>query len=148
MKTGQNAKCSGNSDPSACSWTPKVPGGRPLAIRQVHYGDLALGPGLPQQTPPGNSLNSISSSYLPINARPLPPRSCIAGNAIIWAEGNTDGLTAPVSAKGHERASEPPGLWQPHSPGGTEPLLWAGLGVPLLTPETDTADRSLPLNHS
>lgn len=84
VKTGQNnAKHSGNSDPNACVWIPEVPGGRPLAIGQAHYGEVSLGQGLPEQTPPGNSLNPISSSYLPINAGPLPPRSCVAGNAII-----------------------------------------------------------------
>lgn len=141
MKTGQNnAKRSGNADPNACVWSLEVPGGRPLTIGQVHYGELSLGQGPPEQTPPGNSLNPISSSYVPINAGPLPPHSRVAGNAIIQAEGNTNALTAPISAKGHERASEPLGSRQPHSPGGTEPLLWAGLGVPPLMPETDTAD--------
>lgn len=139
MKTGQNnAKSSGNSDPNACVWTPEVPGGRPLAIGQGSLG----------RTPPGNSLNPVSSSYFPHNARPLPPCSHAAGNAIIRAEGNANALTALVSAKGHKRASEPLGLQQPHSPGGTEPLLWAGLGVPPLTPETDTADPGFPFSRS
>lgn len=55
---------------------------------------------------------------------------------------------ALVSAKGHKRVSESLGLQQPQNPGGTEPLLWAGLGVPPLTPETGTADPGLPFSHS
>lgn len=124
-----NTQRSGNSDPNACIWSPEIPGGRPLAVGQAHYGELALGQGSPERTPPGNSLNPISSSYLPINAGPLPPRS-VAGNAIIRAEGNTDALTAPVSAKGHERVSEPLGSQQPHGPGGTGPVSGQVWGCP------------------
>lgn len=50
----------------------EVPGGRPLTVGHVHYGELALGQGSREQTPLGNSLNPISSSYHPINAGPLP----------------------------------------------------------------------------
>lgn len=90
--------------------------------------------GMAGATTPGNSLNSVSSFYLPINARPLPPPSPVAGSAIILAEGSTDCLIALASAKEHGRASESLGFWCPHSPGGPELILWAGLGVPVLTP--------------
>lgn len=97
-----------------------------LVVGQIHYGELAHGQGSLEQTTPGNSLNSIRSFYLPINARPLPPPSPVAGSAIILAEGST--LIALASAKEHSRASEPLGFWCPQGPGGTELLLWAGLG--------------------
>lgn len=111
-------------------------GGMLLTAGQVHYGELALGHGLLEQTPPGSSLNTVSSSYLLINGRPLPPCSCVAGNAIIQAEGNSDALTALVSAKGHERASEPPGLQRPHTPYGKELFLWDNRGAPDNTRDT------------
>lgn len=78
-----------------------------LAVGQVHYGELAHGQGLLEKTAPGNSLNSVSSSYLPINARPLPPPSPVAGSAIILAEGSTDSLIALLPAKEHGKVSGP-----------------------------------------
>lgn len=97
-----------------------------LTVGQVHYGELAHGQGLLEQTTQGNSLNSINSSPNPCQTSAS--SQAFAGSAIILVEGSTDSLIALASAEEHRRAREPLGLWCPHSAGGTELLPWAGLG--------------------